>query len=342
MALPSLIKTWQFQVNNQVVAQGTSLATGRLLVRSIKNALLGTGAWTDSNNGAIASTNPMTCKGSNNGAGAFGNNDNVDRWTTDANLVWAAAGSNHSWTVLKLGGSAAMICIDLNSATNTVFTMVYSASGGFFAANGGTDGTATARPTATDENVVGSVVGYGMSTVDSTCRWHVMKSSDGLAYRVVICRSAATVGFWNVERVNNRIGASWPEPTLATLDGTNGAGPVMTTGELGNSGSSVLPRSRDDTASIQLIMTCEGKDNQSLNLFETIPIDKTGENPMFPAGLYCPTAGHVGPIGSMVDCWWGLANLADGTTYPAAGTLHQFVQFSDVILPWNTSVPVLA
>lgn len=336
MALPSLIKTWQFQVNNQVVAQGTSLATGRLMMRSIKNALTGTGAWTDSNGGAVAQTNPMTVTGSNNGAGTFGNNDNIDRWTTDANLVWAAAGVNHSWIVLKFGGSNVQICIDLNSATNTVATMVISVAAGF------TGGTATARPTATDENVIGSVVGWGMSTADSTCRWHVMKSSDGLAYRVVICRTAATVGFWQFERVNNRIGAFWPEPTLGTQDGTNGAGPVATTGELGNSASSVLPRSRDDTASIQLIWTCEGKDNQSLNLFETVAIDKTGENPMFPAGLYCPTAGHIGPIGSMIDAWWGLANLADGTTYPAAGTLHQFVQFSDIILPWDTSVPVLA
>lgn len=341
MALPSLVKTWQFQVNNQVVAQGTSLATGRLLMRSIKNALTGTGAWTNSAGGATASTNPMTVKGSNNGAGTFGNNDNVDRWTTDANLVWAVSGSNHSWIVLKFGGSNAMICIDLNSATNTVATMVLSTSGGFFAANGGTDGTATARPTATDENVIGSAVSWGMSTADNTCRWHVEKSSDGLAYRVIICITSTTRGFWQFERVNNRIGAFWPEPTIGTEDGSN-ASTVATTSDLMNSGSTVLPRSRDDTANIQLVWTCEGKDNQALNIFETIPIDKTAENPMFPAGLYSITAGHIGPIGSLIDVWWGISTLADGTTYPAGGTLHQFVQFSDIIVPWDTSVPQLA
>ncbi len=341
MALPSLVKTWQFQVNNQIVAQGSSLATGRLMMRSIKNSLIGAGAWTDSTNGAIAQTNAMTVKGSNNGAGTFGNNDNIDRWTTDANLVWAAAGSNHSWIVLKLGGSNVQICIDLNTATNTSATMVLSVSGGFFAANGGTDGTATARPTAADENVIGSIVGWGMSTPDSTCRYHVMKSSDGLIYRVIINIAGATRGFWQFERVTNRIGASWPEPTIGTLNGSN-ASTVANTGDLMNSGSTTLPRGRDATASIQLLWTCEGKDNQALNIFETVPIDATGENPMFPAGLYCLTAGHIGPIGALIDAWWGLSNFADGTTYPALGTLDQFVQFSDVIMPWNQSVPQLA
>lgn len=343
MALPALTKTWQFQVNNQVAAQGSSLATSRLLLRSIKNALLGTGAWTNSSNGAVAQTNPMTVKGSCNGAGgagSFGNNDNVDRWTSDATLVWNTAGSNHSWIVLQFGGSGAQICLDLNSATDTVLTMVLSTSGGFFAANGGTDGTATARPTAADENVVGSAVSYG-APGNTTTRWHVLKSSDGLVYRVLINVSGQTRGFWQMERVNNRIGASWPEPTIATLDGSN-ASVVATTGDLMNTASSVLPRSRDDTANIQLIWTCEGKDNQALNIFETTPIDKTGENPMFPSGLYSITAGHIGPIGSLIDAWWGLSNFADGTTYPALGTLDQFVQFSDVIMPWNQSVPQLA
>lgn len=340
MALPSLVKTWQFQVNNQAVAQGSSLATSRLLMRSIKNGLVGTGAWTDSTNGAIAVTNPMTVKGSNNGAGAFGNNDNIDRWTADANLVWAVAGSNHSWIVLKFGGSNVQICIDLNTATDTSATMVLSTAAGFGAAGGGVDGTATARPTATDENVIGSIVSWG-SPGNTTTRWHVLKSSDGLVYRVVINVAGATRGFWQFERVTNRIGASWPEPTIATLDGSN-ASTVATTGDLMSSASAVLPRSRDDTANIQTLWTCEGKDTQALNIFETTPIDKTGENPMFPAGLYSITAGHIGPIGALIDAWWGLSNFADGTTYPALGTLDQFVQFSDIIMPWNQSVPQLA
>ena len=345
MALPALVKTWQFQVNNQVAAQGSSLATGRLLLRSVKNSLIGTGAWTDSTNAAIAVTNPMTVKGSCNGAGgagSFGNNDNVDRWTADGSLVWAAAGVNHSWIVLKLGGSAAQICIDLSTATTTSFTMILSVSGGFFAANGRTDGTATARTTATDEVIVGpSPTSWGMQTTDATFRWHVLKSSDGLAYRVLLTTAGQTRGFWQMEAVNNRIGANWPVPMVACLVGSN-ASTVATFGDLMSSASAILPRARDSTAGLQVLWTCEGKDNSALCIFQTTPIDATGENPMFPAGLYSITAGHIGPIGSLIDAWWGLTNFADGTTYPAAGTLDQFVQFSDIIMPWNQSVPQLA
>jgi len=332
MALPTLIKTWQFQVNNQVPAQGSSLATSRAMMRAIKNSLIGTGAWTNSANGAIAVTNPMTVAGSANGAGGFGM-DGVDRWAADANLVWAASGSPHSWFVFN-HPSGAQILFDLNSATDTVMRMGISPSGAY------AGGSNTDRPTAADENIFSPAISWGCAG-NATHRWHVLKSSDGLIFRVVINTGGATRGFWQMETVNNRIGAFWPEPTVITLDGSN-ASTVATTGDLMSTASTVLPKGRDDTANISLVWTCEGVNSQALNLLETTPIDKTGENPMFPAGLYSITAGHIGPIASLIDAWWGLANFADGTTYPALGTLDQFVQFSDVIMPWNQTVPQLA
>ena len=41
MALPTLSKTWQFNVNNQTTAQGSVLADCRKTLRAIKNAMIG-------------------------------------------------------------------------------------------------------------------------------------------------------------------------------------------------------------------------------------------------------------------------------------------------------------
>src|SRR5512143_1676931 len=118
MAMPVATKTWEFLINQSWGGLGTVLADNRDLMLKIKNALINSGVF----------TSEMVVWGSNNGAGAFGNGDAVDRWAAAANLVWAAAGVNHSWMVLTQGGihPRSAICIDLNNATSSNATIVIS------------------------------------------------------------------------------------------------------------------------------------------------------------------------------------------------------------------------
>jgi len=89
-----------------------------------------------------------TCESSSDGVGGFGNNDNVNRWPTYLNCIWAATGSNHSWFVLENTTLGYQVCVDLNSATTSVAGFVATEIAVPF-----TGGTATARPTSTREFV---------------------------------------------------------------------------------------------------------------------------------------------------------------------------------------------
>src|SRR4051812_42695947 len=108
MALPSLTKTWNFLVNALIPATGSSLNDNRTLLKSIKDALKGSGTWTDSAGanlgGAPAGAWTTRYWWDSVTAGTAG--DGVDRWGAIGNLVWANAGSAHSWYALRQTGIA--------------------------------------------------------------------------------------------------------------------------------------------------------------------------------------------------------------------------------------------
>jgi hypothetical protein len=87
MALPTAVKTHQYDVNVAYAALGTAAADYKRLLRGIKNTLIG------------FASNAWTVVGSSSGIAA--GLDAVDRWSADSDLVQAAAGNAHSWIVLK-------------------------------------------------------------------------------------------------------------------------------------------------------------------------------------------------------------------------------------------------
>lgn len=89
MSLPSLAKTWQFNANNSIAAQGTALADNRRLWRTLKDALIG------------FATNPWVMRYSCNSVTAGTAGDGVDRLTADSNFVWANDTVAHTWYVLR-------------------------------------------------------------------------------------------------------------------------------------------------------------------------------------------------------------------------------------------------
>ena len=98
MPLPTLAKTWQYDVNKLYATTGTALTDYRQTLRGIKDALVSLG-W-------------QVVRSSNGTAGGTGTGDN---WNANGDLVWNAAGSAHSWIVLKpAAASSFQICIDLD------------------------------------------------------------------------------------------------------------------------------------------------------------------------------------------------------------------------------------
>lgn len=198
MSLPTLEKTWIFNVNNAQGALGTGTLSNRQILFQIKQALIGSlGSWTNASGGSIASPSTLlwtvaySCDSST--AGTAG--DGVDRWTAATNLVTASGA--HSWIVLKnthvdQGGNF-QVCIDLPNTDGTqgfgFAAIIVSRTAGF------TGGTTSSRPTATDEFVLNptlsvaslsavpmgqfSIGGYGYTL-------HYLMSSDGFIHRILI------------------------------------------------------------------------------------------------------------------------------------------------------------
>lgn len=303
MALPSLTKTWQFNVNNAQTAQGTALADNRLALFNIKTAMIGFGTqpWT------VVSSSDSTASG------------NTDKWVAATNLVWNTAGSAHSWIVLKqtgIGSNAQLlISCSASSGSGLNATIKFSPSVGF------TGGTTTADPTATDAITFINGVAWTTINTDVALRWSVMQSTDGQCTRVFVFSGGTLTSFWMIEKFANATGGTpgasntgWGFATtlLSVVNTFNGQ-----TNQNGTTAATII--SYESASNI------------------AIASEVSGAWDMFPIGIVCTaTAGCRGKLGTIQDAWFGSSGIALGDTYPATGSpLAQFVQFGLLILPWN-------
>lgn len=343
MSLPALTKTWHFNVNNAVAAQANLTATARLTLRSMKNAMLGTGSWTDSAGSSATPTNNWTVSGSSNTSTA--GMDGTDRWAADSDLVWSNAATG-SWIVLRQAQVSTKyeVLLYLGSVSNTNATIgVYvSPNAGFGTANGGTNGATNARPTATDEILVATSAAWGMSTSNTAVRWHVLKSSDGKLTRAFMCRDGFASALWSFEVPSNPV-TGWSNPSIGVIHGAStaplassvllpsafsGAARFVGTGATAMALAFTGEAIRTSTAASELVVERVLAAN-----------DLSGEFPLYPIGLYSTTGTSQGRHGTVTDMWWGLTNLAESTTYPNDGS-RQMCQFGNLVVPWNGTVPV--
>jgi hypothetical protein len=316
MALPVLDKTWQFDVNNIVIPQASTLATSRRTIRTaIKDVLIGFGS------------SPWTVQGSSNSVAAA--MDAVDRWAADANLVWANAGTAHSWIVLRQTGVATNfeLCMDLSAAeaNGLNLTWVVSTSAGF------TGGTTLNRPTATDEQVQANTT-WGPSATNAQLVTHLMQSTDGQCTRIVICRANLAVGLMVLDRVKNPV-TGWTTPSYSLVAATNGGSETAT---ITNMFTNANGRGRFSTFNMNLWATMKVTTSSFTAIVsnQNCPNDISAELPMAPMGVVSETASARGRHGQLFDIWFGLTSLSTGNAYPYDDN-KQFVQFGDIILPWD-------
>ena len=326
MALPALDKTWQFNVNNIQRTTGTALGDNQKLVRALKNALIGFGlsAW--------------TVRGSSNSA-AFGL-DNVDRWLADANLVWANAGTNHSWIVLKNTnlGANVEVCIDLRSTTPSRIDVVMSYAAPF------AGGSLTARPTAAGDEVsltLSATSGYAYHGLgDNTtfdCVWHVMHSTDGQSTRLFVCKYDNTCAMWaNFSKVKNP-STGWTVPVVGCwLD----AGTNKNTGnpQFVALNDYAWQYGRQAPTQISMFCTSEGIIASMIGEARYSYNDISNEWSLTPVGLASETANVRGRHGTLYDLYWGSIYRQPGDSWPNDNT-RQFIQIGHLVVPWNGTIP---
>lgn len=335
--LPTLAKTWQFDVNQEIPWQGTSaLVTAQilfLLKESLRNFTL----------------NPWTVRGSSNGVTA--GFDTVDRWLSKSNITWAADGQARSWIVLQQTG-----LIGIGNPPTTGFQVLFDCtSTGTFGAGiacrammsptgSFSGGTTTQRPTAPDEIGLNGVDQtdnqylWSGGTTASQSRLHVMQSSDGACTRWFV--TATTVNGPQMTGCGMYEALQNPNPSLLY--------PAVGMGYLSfnrnimftrNPGDEPFVGSQGSSATkFEAAVTGEGYIDGQLGGRELTPDAFSGEWVMHPVGIWIPntTLYKSSRIGSLNDLWTTSTLLNDGTTFPEDGT-RQFAKFGGFVFPWDGS-----
>ena len=317
MALPTLSKTWQFNVNNQTTAQGTALADARKTLRGIKDAMIG------------FATNPWTVRYSCDSVTAGTAGDGVDRWSADTNLVWANAGTAHSWIVLRQTGIGTTyeLLISCENSTPSNLTLLTSISGF-------SGGSKTARPTATDELTVASSVQW-INGTDSSNRWSVMQSTDGQCTRILVGYGGNFTTLIVLDKPNNPT-TGWSTPNFSALYWNGGGLNTNTTGIFSTIGPNARSRIGSVNGSVSLTIEGIGNNFSTDTTIGNIANEVDSSWDMWPLGIACITSGARGRHGSLFDLWAVSTVRASGDMIPADGS-NQFAVFGNFVLPWNGS-----
>lgn len=312
MALPTLEKTWQYDVNQDLATSGVLATDQRALMFAIKDALVSFGVqpWT------VVSSSDSSSAGAS------------DYWVDAADLVFAGPGVAHSWIVLKQTGlgTNVQLCIDLiNQYDYSVATVILSPNAGF------TGGSTTARPTATDEVTVLSSAAWTGLAAAADVKLHVMQSDDGQCTRVVICSQSACRGLWILDKLAD---SSLAIPVVVTMK--NGT----TTGSTHLTNAYFV--GRHSTTNLTAYCGTEYYNTTAgVNANSGAPSDISGLYPITPLSAWSETTGAKGRLGRFQDLWIGSSSFGLGGTYPATPDSKLFAQFQQFVFPWDGSTPLI-
>lgn len=327
MALPTLTKTWEFDVNHAPISSITEL------MFQMKNKLIG--------NGAFAFTTPPTVKSSSNASVA----DNTDNWASASDVTFQEPPGAFSWIVfdcsaVQPGLEMAWFCEDNPGGGAVQWEVFMSDAAGF------TGGTTTARPTAADQ--INTFSGGSPSELDGSstlgsapARLHVAQSSDGQILRIWAYTANVTLGFWELARPKNTA-SLWVQPWVHNNSwykyNSGGNAAQMTYGKLALNTTYYLKTYAGGLDS-RVKYTGEAFATATAEVFiglqqgHTEDLEPDDCFPILPMGIYSQIVGSRGRIGEVVDMWWAASILDDGSHIPSDASL-QFVVVNDVIIPW--------
>lgn len=323
---PALDKSWNFNVNQALAAQGSTLACNQNLLYQWANTLIGLGWQVRGSSNSVA-FNLLALAAAGPGTG----------WSGPSSVVFGNAGSSTpcSWIVLRntaLGpGHPEIMITGINRYNGGSTDFYVSPSAGF--TGGGV--TVSTLPTATDGFRPSSGgldnVGYGTVNLNTAYAMHGEASTDGQCTRVWVFQGGSFQQIWILDRHKNPV-SGWTSPWTfttyypATIPAISGVSPSY-----GMAPNNLL---------MNFWWTGEGANGSLITTLYNAANDLNGEYPMVPIGLYAAPAvgsanpGRSGRHGMFYDLWWGVAALASGQTYGGAAP-HAFVQVNTQIFPWS-------
>lgn len=330
MSLPTLMKTWEFCPNYALAATGTALGTNRTILKWLVDNMTtnGSSLWVNAANSPVTPSGLATVRYSCDSVAAGTAGDGVNRWDSLTDLVWANAGSAHSWMVLRLYSNAEILISCEGSAVNGQnLTLVTSANAGF------TGGTTTARPTATDERaVINNAAWGGVQNSDQSVRMHLLKSTDGQSWRFLLGNTSQISTAFIFGKAVQFNPTAWPNSLVMFAIGGSpgGSANVLTQSNLNANANFFGYGASAMTLYLGGMYYASGLANANI----TSANDLSGNWPFLPQELFSATTSNRGAHGYLSDVWYGSTTTATGASFPLTGTQHQFAQFGSLILPW--------
>jgi hypothetical protein len=326
MALPTLSKSWTILSNVAVPLSLNAQDANRRYIWTWKEKLVVLG-W------SLVGSGNATTSGM----------DAVDRWVSYADIVFDNYSGPKSWVVLQKSsiGTTFQVLIWMYGYVHEArFCSMWVSSVGFGTAHGGTDGSTTTRPTATDETQIfdATDVFIGNSAYSDACRLYMWQSSDGqMLYWARLLRSMC-VSFGFMGKPKNPP-AEWTGTTyIAGCYGAIAGGGARKI----NWYNAAITFTRIGSTNFSMFFTGEAFNNLLIGASQTFVGELSPGYPMCPIGLYSTTSPYRGRAGDMFDIFWGAENnVLVGDTYPLDGS-RQFIQLDHLILPWDGSVPIIA
>lgn len=313
---PSLVKSWQWNVNQLLKPTGVANTDAQNLMWALYQSLItfATNHWT-----VVSSAN----------------------FSSASSLVWNSNGNAHSWIVLQQTGilSTFQLLITLTGTSNWNITVYYSPVTGFSGGNSTTDPAIPADAVQLINNAA-----WGVCTTDVQYKLHAMQSSDGSITRVLICTylnsnsGGVTTGFLSLELPQNPV-TGWTNPVHGMWLGSSSTTQMLTLGNLYQTASG----NGRATSNFTLFWTGENTNGSLITSLVSAPNDLNQEWLFEPIGLFSNTTGSRGRHGALYDIWWGTWNtsftgFANGAPYQGASA-NAFAQFGCVIFPWNGTTP---
>lgn len=304
MSLPTIEKTWQFDLNRTVACAGASTTYAKPILRAIKDR------WKAF--GTLPATVSRSCNGTTAGTLA----DGVDRWAADADIVpVSAAGTAHSWMVINLvgmGSPAPQLVIDCIGSTSSQFAEFwFSPSGAFI-----TGGTTLNRPTATDEYKINYRTNWVQATTSANVRLHLWESSDGACRRVAVMYNNFLTSLIILDNMKNPRGGT-ASPYLCAAIGSSGT--AASTGTFTEMFAAYECFVRNSTTTGTASLTCEGVNTTGLGAEQTSADDIDSSWPVLPIAVFSNTSGARGRYGQVYDLWYGSSGNSSGQEFDDAG-----------------------
>lgn len=256
--------------------------------------------------------------------------DTTDRITDKTKVVANAAGAHTWWVGRNTDGLE--ICCAFNGATPNLMTVAMSVAAGF------SGGSTTARPTATDEEVVISAAEWAVgSGAGGNVRMHVhvMHSEDGKNTYAFVLTSGRVVSMWLMG------GVSDPEdgwvPKIVYVDGAGASTVTTLQGYARRFTASRIIGHSNTLGKIDMRITLPGTGNAELAATQQGRESNTGNWQNWSMGLVSLTSTKIGWHGRLTDLWLVPAGMPSGWLTPTADGTARLINFGTLLVPYPKS-----